>query len=85
MKKIILSFLIYNLFILQALAHPLDISSNFVSIKANNADVTSYLHTFEIEYLLSKLGIVPKNIQTYYDNSNKITDYIKNNTKFYND
>lgn len=85
MKKIILSLLVSRVFTINVSAHPLDISSNFVSIKANTADVTSYLHSFEIEYLLSKLGIVPKNIQTYYDNSSKITDYIKDNTKFYND
>ena len=83
MKKI-LFIIIFIFFIKISYAHPLDISSNFVSIKGNNADVTSYLHSFEIEYLLSKLWIVPKNIKIYYDNEDKITNYIKENTKFYN-
>lgn len=83
MKKIL--YIIISVFIFNTVwAHPLDISSNFVSIKNNNADVTSYLHSFEVEYLLSKLWIVPKNIKVYYDNEDKITNYIKENTKFYN-
>jgi len=84
MKKIILIFLWVILFIANIQAHPLDISNNFVSIKANTADVTSYLHSFEVEYLLSKLGVVSKNIWDYYNNEDKIINYIKDNTKFYN-
>lgn len=84
MKKILLLLVLFSFFIEQVQAHPLDISTNFVSIKRNTADVTTYLHSFEVEYLLSKLGIVPRNIWVYYENENKITNYIKENTKFYN-
>jgi len=77
-------FLILNFQLLISFAHPLDISSSFFSIKWNNANVTTYFHSYEIEYLLTQSGKPPKVIQDYYQNQEYIKSYLKNNTKFYN-
>ena len=82
MKKIIY-FLIITIFYISSLqysfAHPLDISISTASVKSNNLSITTYFHTFEIEYLLKENNINPDWVIDYFENSKIIADYIKDN------
>ncbi len=83
MKKILI-FLFILVFIKETQAHPLDISSSFFSIKENKVNATTYLHTYEVEYLLSKLWKPPENIMSYYKYEDIIKKYLKENIFFSN-
>lgn len=84
LKCIIWSITAISIFVGQLYAHPLDISSTFFSVKWNIASVTTFFHSYEIEYLLNSQGKMPKTIKSYYDNTDIITSYLKGHTKFYN-
>ena len=84
MKKIILVFVIFFMSFKFAFAHPLDISVSTANIKWNNINITTYFHSFEIEYLLKKNNIIPDWVIDYFENENIIKDYIKQNLIFKN-
>ena len=84
MKKIILVFVIFFMSFKFAFAHPLDISVSTANIKWNNINITTYFHSFEIEYLLKKNNIIPDWVIDYFENENIIKDYIKQNLVFKN-
>jgi hypothetical protein len=82
MKKIIHIIMILFLFFHSCaplFAHPLDISVSTVYIKNNYAHITTYFHSYEIEYLLKKNNINPDGVNDYYDNNNIIIDYLSKN------
>lgn len=76
MKKILLFLLLWFFSIQTTLAHPLDISASYFSFNKNFLSITTYFHSYEIEYLLSKKGIFTKNVYEYYDHEQEIKDYI---------
>ena len=82
MKKIIYILICLQLFFLSivaSFAHPLDISISTASIKNNTIDVTSYFHSFEIEYLLKENNIKFDSINDYFQHWDIIADYIWEN------
>ncbi len=79
MKKILIFFLL--LLPLQTLAHPLDISSSFFSFNKNYLNITTYFHSYEIEYLLAQEKIFTKSVYEYYDHIDKIENYLKKHIK----
>ncbi len=78
MKQVFLWILFFFLIFGKIFAHPLDISSSFYSFKGKYVDVTTFFHTYEIEYLLKSHGLVIRSIWEYYNHTDIITDYIKN-------
>jgi len=84
MKKIIISLLAFFAFINTTFAHPLDISVSTWNIKWKNIDITTYFHSFEIEYLLKNNWINPDWVDYYYENENIIKEYVKNNSSLKN-
>lgn len=70
---------IYISIIWNAFAHPLDISISTASIKNNSINISSYFHSFEIEYLLKENNIEFDSINEYFRHSDIITDYISEN------
>lgn len=81
MKKFIIFIFTFLFFIQIVFAHPLDISVSFFSFNKNYLNVTTYFHSYEIEYLLSKSGINTKSVYEYYDHEVEIKDYITKNIK----
>lgn len=79
MKKILIFLLL--LFPIQTLAHPLDISSSFLSFNQNYLNITTYFHSYEIEYLLAKNNIHPKSVYEYYNYKDIIQKYINQTIK----
>ena len=79
MKKIILILIIFFTTFNLAFAHPLDISVSTANIKWKTMNITTYFHSFEIEYLLKKNNIIPDWVIDYFENENIIKDYIKQN------
>gem|GEM_PF-3099986 len=78
MKKIIIVFLF--LFLTRVVfAHPLDISSSFLSFNKNFLNVTTYFHSYEIEYLLHSKNIAFQSVYDYYDHTDVIKEYINQN------
>lgn len=81
MKKL-LKFLVFFFLIFQTtFAHPLDISSSFLSFNKNYLNVTTYFHSYEIEYLLNLNNIKFKSTYDYYDHKDIIEKYLKQNIK----
>ncbi len=76
---ILLSIQIFLFSGAQSFAHPLDISISTASIKNNTIDITTYFHSFEIEYLLKQNNIEFDSAADYYKNANIITDYVIKN------
>lgn len=79
MKKIFWLFLVFFLSFNFTFAHPLDISSSFINFKGNKIDVTTFFHSYEIEYLLNNSWVKVKNIWEYKKNENIIINYLKEN------
>ena len=77
MKKILGIILLFFTSYITIFAHPLDISSSVLSFNKNYLDVTTYFHSYEIEYLLKSKNINIKSIYEYYDHLDIIKDYIK--------
>ncbi len=81
--KIFIYFLliiqIYISIIWNAFAHPLDISISTASIKNNSINISSYFHSFEIEYLLKENNIEFDSINDYFKHWDIITNYISEN------
>lgn len=78
MKKITIVFLF--LFLTRVVfAHPLDISSSFLSFNKNFLNVTTYFHSYEIEYLLHSKNIAFQSVYDYYDHTDVIKEYINQN------
>lgn len=77
-KKFLKWFIIISIFINVWIvyAHPLDISISTASIRWNNVNITTYLHTFEVDYLLKNNWITVWWVNDYYENSDIITNYI---------
>ena len=84
MKKL-LSIIIFSIILLnKTYAHPLDISISTADIRWNTFSITTYFHTFEIEYLLKNNWVNPKWVNDYFENEKIIKDYISNNIFLYN-
>ena len=79
MKKIFISFVLFFLFFGKIFAHPLDISNSFYSFKWNTLQVTTFFHTYEIEYLLKSKWFTIRNIWEYFQHQNIIQEYIHKN------
>lgn len=79
MKKILISFVLFFLLFGKIFAHPLDISNSFYSFQGNTLQVTTFFHTYEIEYLLRWNGKNVKNIPEYFQYRETIQDYIHKN------
>jgi len=82
MKKIsyiILSFI--SLFcVYRVYAHPLDITVSTASISGNKIQITTYFHSYEIDYLLRENNKqLPNGVADYFEYSDVITDYISDN------
>lgn len=89
MKFLLKLFLILSILfssLIDVFAHPLDVSSTYTSIRGeNNIDVTTYLHSYEVWYLLKENWIKNyENLQTFYNNSEIITKYVEDNITVYN-
>lgn len=84
MKKIIIFFILFFSFLNIAISHPLDISVSTWNIKWKLITVTTYFHSFEIEYLLKNNWIVSDWVLSYFNNSEIIKNYVKDNSSFYN-
>lgn len=86
MKKILLTFFSLLLLIFHSQnvsAHPLDISISTATIKEKTINITTYFHSFEIEYLLKENNIQPDWVNDYFIHQNIIQSYIKNNIHIY--
>jgi hypothetical protein len=87
LKKIVLFVLLLS-FSANTFAHPLDISKSTMGIKGEEVNITTYFHSFEIDYLLKENGIEISSISQYYDHKEIIKKYIsksiifKNNNKY---
>lgn len=79
MKKFFLSLLTFLFLTQTTLAHPLDISSSFLNFRGNNLEITTFFHSYEIEYLLNNSWITIKNIWDYYLWDEIIKDYLRKN------
>lgn len=64
---------------LKASAHPLDISSTSWSFKDNQLRLTTFFHTYEIEYFLNKNNKFFKWTYDYFQYSKEFWEYVKNN------
>lgn len=84
MKKIIASIFLFFLLVNTVFAHPLDISVSTWNIKSSTFKITTYFHTFEIDYLLKENWINSDWVIYYYDNSDLIKKYITENSYFKN-
>lgn len=84
MKKIIITFLVFFLFISKALAHPLDISVSTWNIRWETMSINTYFHSFEVEYLFKNKDIIINWVDDYYENKDIIVDYIKQNARLKN-
>ena len=96
-KLIIFVFLLSYSFV--TYAHPLDISNSTIWIKWNKANINTYFHSFEIDYLLKLNWLEIDSIDQYIENKPIIIKYIKekiflsnediicipNNFEFYDD
>lgn len=78
MKKIIIVFLFLFLTHL-VFAHPLDISSSFLSFNKNFLNITTYFHSYEIEYLLNSRNIAFQSVYDYYEHTDVMKEYIGEN------
>jgi hypothetical protein len=67
-----------------AFSHPLDISVTTANIKEQNVTLTTYLHTYEVEYLLRKNKVNPDGVDDYFEHKDIILDYLKQNIIFEN-
>lgn len=81
MKKILKYLLFFFVLSQITFAHPLDISSSFLSFNKNYLNITTYFHSYEIEYLLTKNNIKFKWVYEYYDHEDIIKNYVKQNIK----
>lgn len=81
MKKLLTTIFFFFILFQITFAHPLDISSSFLSFSKNYLNITTYFHSYEIEYLLTKNNIKFKSVYEYYEHENIIKDYIKQNIK----
>ncbi len=79
MKKILIFFFLFFFFTQSIFAHPLDISSSFLSFNKNFLNITTYFHSYEIEYLLHSKNISFKSVYEYYEYEEIIKDYINEN------
>lgn len=84
MKKLILINLIFILCLWYTFAHPLDISSTYITISWNKAQANSLFHSYQMEYLLWKNQIQTWDVNEYFKNKNIIIDYVKNHINLYN-
>ncbi len=78
MKKILIFFFIL-FYTISSYAHPLDISSSFISFNKNYLNITTFFHPYEIDFLLNSKWIKTRSILDYYENENIIKKYIKEN------
>jgi len=84
MRKIIVLIIVFLWLFNTTFAHPLDISVSTANIKWNNLSITTYFHTFEIEYLLKNNGIETDWVIDYYENSRYIIEYVESKNKLIN-
>jgi hypothetical protein len=67
MKKFLTTIFFFFISFQIIFAHPLDISSSFLSFNKNYLNITTFFHSYEIEYLLTKNNIKFKSVYEYYD------------------
>ncbi|MCH2188599.1 hypothetical protein MK079_02100 [Candidatus Gracilibacteria bacterium] len=66
-------------------AHPLDISVSTGSISGKSFSMTTYFHTYEIEYLLMQQGYDLKGgVEDYFKAASDIADYVSQRTSIIN-
>jgi ABC-type nickel/cobalt efflux system permease component RcnA len=85
MIKKILIFIFLLTITKNAFAHPLDISNSTIWIKWDTAHITTYFHSFEVDYLLKNNWIVIDWIDEYILNKDIIKNYIQKKLIFTND
>ena len=81
MKKIFIILVLFLCILNITFAHPLDISNSTFNFSKNRISVTTYFHSYEIEYLLNYNKVVFKWVNDYFKNENLIKNYIKENIK----
>ncbi len=81
MKKFLTTIFFFFISFQIIFAHPLDISSSFLSFNKNYLNITTFFHSYEIEYLLTKNNIKFKSVYEYYDYKDIIWEYLKQNIK----
>ena len=81
MKKFLKIIFFFFILLQATFAHPIDISSSFLSFSKNYLNITTYFHSYEIEYLLTKNNIKFKSVYEYYKHEDIIKNYIKQNIK----
>lgn len=82
-KKLILLIFLLS-FTVNTYAHPLDISNSTIGIKNNKVNITTYFHSFEVDYLLKINWIKNNSIEEYFENKEIIEKYITNNISLKN-
>lgn len=85
MKKVFIILFLFSITFLKTSAHPLDISSTSWYFKDNQLRVTTFFHTYEIEYLLNLNKIYFKSTNEYFNNKSIIKDYVEKNIKLESD
>lgn len=66
-------------------AHPLDISVSTGSISGSSISVTTYFHSYEIEYLLRQNDkLLINGVADYFVHQDIIADYVQNNSSLTN-
>ena len=84
--SLLFSIIIFFSWVINLSAHPLDISNTYLSISwVNKIDVTTYFHPYEISYLLKDNSVDnSEKVETYFENSDKIINYLEENISIKN-
>ncbi len=83
LKRIFLIIFFFSL-VWSTFAHPIDITKSTLWIKENKINVTTYFHSFEIDYLLKENGVKVESVADYFLHQNIITKYIWENVSLVN-
>jgi len=65
-------------------AHPIDISSTTLSYHTNIINATSYIHSFEIFWLLWQQWVKADGVEYFYTEQDRIKEYIRDNISITN-
>lgn len=79
LRRALATLLTFALVPFIAVAHPLDISSSFFTVRGETVTVSTFFHPFEIEYLLADaLGDTRRfDLQQYFTHADTITAYVR--------
>lgn len=83
MIRKILVFIILSAIPVYTYAHPIDISNSTISLNKETINISTYFHSFEIDYLLKENWISIDSIEQYYENKKIIADYINKNINIF--